>query len=101
MDGRVRPFEHSLAGDRTAVVRYLGPPGPVLFRSGDAFGLLQLDATLTPVRTLALPDGDTEIRLRSHTLLQVTGGRGTWSLEETNLLTHGTSQAARRRTPVA
>jgi hypothetical protein len=79
---RVRPFEHSLAGDRTTVVRYLGPPGPVLFRSGDAFGLLQLDDTLTPVRTLAHPDGDTEIRLRSYTLLQVTGGNGTWSLEE-------------------
>ncbi|WP_067794581.1 hypothetical protein [Actinomadura formosensis] len=84
--GHVRPFEHSIAGDRTAVVRYLGPPGPVLFRSGDTFGLLHLDATLTPVRTLALPDGDTEIRLRSHTLLQVTGGHGTWSLEETHIL---------------
>ncbi|MEU8118731.1 hypothetical protein AB0C21_08470 [Spirillospora sp. NPDC049024] len=84
--GRVRPFEHSTAGDRTAVVRYLGPPGPVLFRSGDAFGLLELDATLTPIRTLASPDGDTEIQLRSQTLLQVTGGHGTWSLEETHNL---------------
>ncbi|WP_165965372.1 hypothetical protein, partial [Actinomadura bangladeshensis] len=83
---RVRPFEHSIAGDRTAVVRYLGPPGPVLFRSGDAFGLLQLDAALTPVRTLAVPDGDTEIHLRSRTLLQVTGGHGAWSMEETHLL---------------
>ncbi|MFB4304755.1 hypothetical protein [Actinomadura sp. GTD37] len=81
--GRVRPFEHSVAGGRTAVVRYLGPPGPVLFRSGDAFGLLHLDAALTPVRRLARPDGDTEIHLRSHTLLQVTGGHGTWSLAET------------------
>ncbi len=80
--GHVRPFEHSIAGHRPAVVRYLGPPGRVLFRGGDTFGLLHLDATLTPTRTLALPDGDTEIRLRSHALLQVTGGRGTWSLEE-------------------
>ncbi|MEU8803289.1 hypothetical protein [Spirillospora sp. NPDC048819] len=82
--GRVQPFEHSAAGDRTAVVRYLGPPGPALFRSGDAFGLLHLDATLTPLRTLALPDGDTEIHLRSRTLLQVTGGHGSWSLAETH-----------------
>ncbi|MFG2020932.1 hypothetical protein [Actinomadura geliboluensis] len=80
--GHVRPFEHSLTGARPAVVRYLGPPGPVLFRSGDGFGLLLLDAALTPVRTLALPEGDTEIRLRSHSLLQVTGGHGTWSLKE-------------------
>ncbi|MFG2087534.1 MULTISPECIES: hypothetical protein [unclassified Spirillospora] len=84
--GHVRPFEHSIAGDRTAVVRYLGPPGPVLFRSGDAFGLLHLDAALTPSRTLALPDGDTEIQLRSRTLLQITGGHGAWSLEETHVL---------------
>jgi hypothetical protein len=84
--GHVRPFEHSMAGDRTAVVRYLGPPGPVLFRSGDAFGLLHLNAALSPIRTLALPDGDTEIRLRSHTLLQVTGGHGTWSLQEAHVL---------------
>ncbi|WP_141579487.1 hypothetical protein [Actinomadura sp. WMMA1423] len=84
--GRVRPFEHSIAGDRTAVVRYLGPPGTVLFRSGDVFGLLHLDATLTPIRTLALPDGDTEIQLRPQTLLQVTGGRGTWSLQEAHNL---------------
>lgn len=88
--GRVRPFEHSIAGDRAAVVRYLGPPGPVLFRSGDAFGLLHLDAALTPVRTLASPGGDTEIRLHSHTLLQVTGNHpgsraeAAWSLEETH-----------------
>ncbi|QKW32843.1 hypothetical protein HUT06_01325 [Actinomadura sp. NAK00032] len=80
--GHVRPFEHSLTGNQPAVVRYLGPPGPVLFRSGDAFGLLHLNADLTPVRTLALPDGDTKIHLHSHTLLQVTGGHGTWSLEE-------------------
>ncbi|TYK50559.1 hypothetical protein [Actinomadura decatromicini] len=80
--GHVRPFEHFIAGDRTAVVRYLGPPGPALFRSGGAFGLVRLDAALTPIRTLALPYGDTEIQLRSHTLLQVTGGEGTWSLEE-------------------
>jgi hypothetical protein len=58
----------------------------VLFRSGDAFGLLHLDAALSPIRTLALPDGDTEIRLRSHTLLQVTGGHGTWSLQEAHVL---------------
>ncbi len=88
--GRVRPFEHSLSGDRTAVVRYLGPPGPVLFHSGNAFGLLQLDdATLIPVRTLALPDGGqadgTEIHLRPRALLQVTGGSGTWSLKEAHL----------------
>jgi len=81
--GHVRPFEHSIAGDRTAVVRYLGPPGPVLFRSGDAFGLLHLGVSLTPVWTLALPGGDTVIHLRPHTLLQVTGGSGAWSLEET------------------
>ncbi|MFC4054669.1 hypothetical protein ACFOY4_33700 [Actinomadura syzygii] len=84
--GHVRPFEHFIAGDRTAVVRYLGPPGPVLFRSGEAFGLVHLDATLTPVQTLALPYGDTEIQLRSHTLLQVTGGNGDWSLEEIHSL---------------
>ncbi|GAA1785982.1 hypothetical protein [Actinomadura chokoriensis] len=84
--GRVRPFDRSIAGDRTAVVRYLGPPGPVLFRSGDAFGVLELDAALTPVRTLATPDdGDTEFHLRTHALLQVTGGHGTWSLEEAHL----------------
>lgn len=82
---RVRPFEQSIAGDRTGVVRYLGPPGPVLFRSGDAFGLLQLDATLTPVRTLAGPDGDTEFHLHSRALLQITGGHGTWSMEEAHL----------------
>ncbi|MFA1542573.1 hypothetical protein [Actinomadura monticuli] len=81
--GHVQPFEHSIAGDRTAVVRYLGPPGPVLFRGGDAFGLLHLRVTLTPARTLALPGGDTVVQLRPHTLLQVTGGPGAWSLEET------------------
>ncbi|MEV0661745.1 hypothetical protein ACIBI3_04830 [Actinomadura luteofluorescens] len=94
--GHVRPFEHAIAGDRTAVVRYLGPPGPVLFGSGDAFGLLHLDATLTPVRTLALPDGDTEIQLRSHTLLQVTGGHGTWSLKETHPSTRETASGAEK-----
>ncbi|TDC69818.1 hypothetical protein E1200_07310 [Actinomadura sp. GC306] len=84
--GHVRPFEHSIEGHRTAVVRYLGPPGPVLFRSGDAFGLVQLDADLVPVRALARPDGDTKVRLRSHALLQVTGGQGTWSLVEAHPL---------------
>lgn len=97
--GHVRPFEHSMEGDRTAVLRYLGPPGPVLFRSGDAFGLLLLDAALAPVRTLALPDGDTEFRLRSHTLLQVTGGDGTWSLEETHADGRGRGRGRRHHSP--
>ncbi|TDB97061.1 hypothetical protein [Actinomadura sp. 7K534] len=82
--GHVRPFEHSITGHNTAVVRYLGPPGPVLFHSGYAFGLLQLDATLAPLRTLALPSGNQKLHLRSNTLLQITGAEGTWSLEETH-----------------
>ncbi|TYB49335.1 hypothetical protein FXF69_09650 [Actinomadura chibensis] len=94
--GHVRPFEHSIAGDRTAVVRYLGPPGPVLFRSGDAFGLVHLDAALTPVRTLSLPYGETEIHLRSHALLQITGGEGTWSLEEVHDLVTGSEGELQR-----
>ncbi|WUI00030.1 hypothetical protein OHR68_42205 [Spirillospora sp. NBC_00431] len=91
--GRVRPFENSIAGDRAAVVRYLGPPGPVRFRGSDGFGLVRLGAGLAPARLLVPPaDDDRVFELRSHALLQVTGGHvtrghvtrghGAWSMEE-------------------
>ncbi|MGW3767239.1 hypothetical protein [Actinomadura verrucosospora] len=80
--GHVRPFENLIAGDRAAVVRYLGPPGRVLFRGEGDFGLVQLGDTLVPLRTLVPPAGEQALELRAHTLLQVTGGSGTWSMEE-------------------
>ncbi|WP_433473722.1 hypothetical protein ACQPZP_33655 [Spirillospora sp. CA-142024] len=82
LTGHVRPFEGSIAGDRAAVVRYLGPPGRVLFRGGGGCGLVHLGATLVPLQTLVLPPRDQELELRSHRLLQITGGSGTWSMEE-------------------
>ncbi|TDB84692.1 hypothetical protein E1264_23815 [Actinomadura sp. KC216] len=80
--GHVRPFEGFIAGDRAAVVRYLGPPGRVQFRADAGFGLVHLDAALVPLRTLTTPAADQSLDLRSHALIQVTGGSGTWSIQE-------------------
>ncbi|MGI5207627.1 hypothetical protein ACQEU6_39365 [Spirillospora sp. CA-108201] len=93
--GHVRPFEGFITGDHAAVVRYLGPPGRVLFHGGGGFGLVRLSTALAPVRTLVLPGREQVLDLRSHTLLQVAGGSGAWSMEEAPAAGAGTGRQPR------
>ncbi|GAA1809702.1 hypothetical protein [Actinomadura chokoriensis] len=82
----LRTFSTSITGTTAAVLFYTGASGRLrIEHTGDGpFGIDQLHSTLAITREVLAASGDYrgDVEIKGHSLLQVRGGLGAWSLRQ-------------------